>query len=305
MNAALIAAALGNARREGLVWRCRCPLHGGRSLVIRDGDDGRVLVTCWGGCDRLDVIAELRRRRLLDGRAGYAPRIILRPPKNADGSRTVRALAIWREAKDGADTIARRYLANRAIPLDSWPSSLRFHPRCPRPRDDASNLLAPLPAMIALVEPVERGPVAVHVTYLKADGNGKANIEKPKAIFGPVAGGAVRFGTPREGEWLVVAEGIETALSAAVACAMPSWAALSAGGIQSLILPRDATHIVICADNDTCGIGERAARNAAARWFAEGRRVRVAMPPQRDTDFNDVLAGRVAAKINNPCHVAA
>lgn len=62
MTAAAIAAALGDARREGHVWRCRCPLHGGRSLTLRDGEAGRILVTCWGGCDRLDVLAELRRR---------------------------------------------------------------------------------------------------------------------------------------------------------------------------------------------------------------------------------------------------
>jgi hypothetical protein len=29
MSAAAIAAVLGEARREGRVWRCRCPLHGG------------------------------------------------------------------------------------------------------------------------------------------------------------------------------------------------------------------------------------------------------------------------------------
>ena len=57
MNSAYIAAALGDARREGRGWRCRCPLHGGRTLVICDGDGGRVLVTCFGGCDRLHVLA--------------------------------------------------------------------------------------------------------------------------------------------------------------------------------------------------------------------------------------------------------
>jgi hypothetical protein len=80
MSAADIAVALGDARREGRGWRCRCPLHQGRSLTVRDGDGGCVLVTCWGGCDRLDVLAELRRRGLLDGR-------------------TARALAIWHEAR--------------------------------------------------------------------------------------------------------------------------------------------------------------------------------------------------------------
>jgi hypothetical protein len=37
MNAAAIAAALGDARRESRAWRCRCPLHRGRSLLISDG----------------------------------------------------------------------------------------------------------------------------------------------------------------------------------------------------------------------------------------------------------------------------
>jgi phage/plasmid primase-like uncharacterized protein len=158
--------------------------------------------------------------------------------------------------------------------------------------------------MVTLVEHVERGPVAIHATYLKPDGSSKADIEKPKAIFGPVAGGAARFGMPQAGRWLAIAEGIETALSVAVACAMPAWAALSAGGIQSLILPPTATHVVICADHDATGTGERAAHYAAARWLAEGRRVRVAMPPETGTDFNDVLNGNVAADISERCHVA-
>jgi hypothetical protein len=41
MSAADVAALLGDARREAGGWRCRC--HGGRSLVLRDGEDGRLL----------------------------------------------------------------------------------------------------------------------------------------------------------------------------------------------------------------------------------------------------------------------
>ena len=304
MTAATVAAALGDARREGRAWRCRCPLHGGRSLVLRDGHEGLLLVTCWGGCDRLDVLAELRRRGLLDERADYAPRVVPAPRCSDDASRTARALKIWRNTERGAGSIVERYLASRGIMLDQWPASLRFHPRCPQPKDDAGNFVSPLPAMVALVEHVERGPVAVHCTYLRPDGGGKADVEKPKAIFGPVAGGAVRFGAPHAGQWLAVAEGIETALSVAVACSMPAWAALSAGGIKNLRLPPEATHVVICADHDANGVGERAAHDAAARWLAEGRRVRVAKPPAPDSDFNDVLTGQAAAKSNEARHVA-
>lgn len=305
MTAAGIAAVLGDARREGRSgWRCRCPLHGGRSLVLRDARDGLLLLTCWGGCDRLDVLAELRRRGLLDGCTDSPPRVVPAPRYSDDAWRLARALNIWRNAECGTGSIVERYLAGRGIMLDQWPASLRFHPRCQQPRDDAGNFVSPLPAMVALVEHIERGPVAVHCTYLRSNGGGKVDGEKPKAIFGPVAGGAVRFGTPQTGQWFAVAEGIETALSVALACSMPAWAALSAGGIKNLILPAEASHIVICADHDANGVGERAALDAAKRWLADGRRVRIAMPPEPGTDFNNTLTGYTTTEINEARHVA-
>jgi putative DNA primase/helicase len=99
----------------------------------------------------------------------------------------------------------------------------------------------------------------------------------------------------RPGQWFAVAEGIETTMAVVMACAMPGWAALSAGGIRMLILPPEATHIMICADHDTSGVGQRAADDAAARWLAEGRRVRIALPPQPGSDFADVLAADTSA----------
>jgi putative DNA primase/helicase len=306
------APALGDARREGHAWRCRCPLHGGRSLVIRDGEDGRVLVTCWGGCYRLDVLAELRRRGLLERSVNYArpafeqfEHFEHKPAPHRcgdDADRTTRALSILRWAREGEDTIVATYLASRGITFDRWPPSLRFHPRCPRPKDNGGNLLSPLPAMVGLVEHVTRGSVAVHCTYLRPDGSNKADTDPDKAIFGPVAGGAVRLGAPRPSEWLAVAEGIETALSIAVACSMPAWAALSAGGLERLVLPPEATHVVICADHDSNGVGERAAYGAASRWLAETRRVRIAKPPEPDTDFNEVLTAMADEETR---HVAA
>jgi hypothetical protein len=296
--AAEIAAALGDARREGRAWRCRCPLHGGRSLILRDGDAGRVLATCWGGCDRRDVLAELRLRGLLDDRrADYRPRRVAPPRRDHhaqdDARRTARALAIWRESVAAPPTIAR-YLAGRRIALDAIPATLRYHPHCPRPDG------ARMPAMVAVVEHVERGITGIHRTFLRTDFR-----RHDRAALGPIAGGAVRLGMPRAGEWLAIGEGIETTLAVVSACAVPAWAAISEGGICALILPPEATHIIICADHDASGIGERAARNAAARWISEGRRVRIALPPVPDTDMADVLAGQAHAEINEVHHVAA
>ena len=47
--------------------------------------------------------------------------------------------------------------------------------------------------------------------------------------------------------------------------------------------------VLIAADNDASGAGQRAARETAERFLREGRRVRIATPEMPDTDFNDLL----------------
>ena len=73
----------------------------------------------------------------------------------------------------------------------------------------------------------------------------------------------------------------------------------------ALILPPIVREVMILVDHDASGAGERAAHTAAARWLAEGRRVRIALPPEPDTDFADVLAGRVYVQIVEARDVAA
>ena len=62
--------------------------------------------------------------------------------------------------------------------------------------------------------------------------------------------------------------------------------------------------VIILADHDANGAGERAAYAAAERWIAEGRRVRLALPPLPGADFNDVLLGRANALVEEACHAA-
>jgi putative DNA primase/helicase len=293
MKAAYIASALGEARREGRAWRCLCPLHGGHSLVIRNGDRGRVLVTCWAGCNRSDVLAELRARGLLGGWASdHQPRTTA-ASRDDETRRIALARRIWDAATDARGSPVERYLAGRGLTIVP-PAALRWSPRCWH-----REARAYLPAMVARVEHVARGLVGVHRTFLTSDYR-----RRERASLGPIAGAAVRLGTPRPGEWLALTEGIETALAVMTACAMSAWAALSAGGLRVLLLPHEATHVIICADHDASGTGERAAHDAAARWLAEGRRVRIAIPPRSGTDFNDVLSGRAAANIIEARHVA-
>jgi putative DNA primase/helicase len=296
-TAAEIATAL-EGRREGRQWRCRCPIHGGRSLLVRDGDTGRILVFCHGGCEARDVLAELRRSGLPGGPSkSYQLPPTRRNDRPDEAARTASALAVWRETRPANGTIVETYLANRGLALPP-PQYLRFHPACPHPSG------ANLPAMIGLVEHLNHGPTAIHRTFISADGSGKAAVEPEKASLGPVAGGAVRLAQVRAGQWLLVAEGLETTFSVMHACALPGWAALSAGGIKSLVLPPSASMVVICADNDANGVGQRAANVAAERFLAEGRRVRIALPPTSGLDFNDLLRGSASVHIDENRHVA-
>ncbi len=121
----------------------------------------------------------------------------------------------------------------------------------------------------------------------------RPTLPPPKAMLGSVTGGAVRLcGGPGP---LVVAEGIETALS--LACGLLSgpaaiWAALSTSGIRGLRLPAQPGALVIALDGDQPG--RDAARALAERAHALGWKVSM-LPAPDGHDWNDVLTGKAAA----------
>jgi hypothetical protein len=52
---------LSGVRRSGRGWIARCPAHEDRSpsLSVREGDDGRLLLHCWAGCDAASIVGAL------------------------------------------------------------------------------------------------------------------------------------------------------------------------------------------------------------------------------------------------------
>ena len=287
MRAETIARALGGQKAGG-GWTARCPAHDDRnpSLSIRDVN-GKVLVRCHAGCEQTHVIAALRGRGLWTESGSRSPSWIAprkpveRKPDRDDAKRTRAALAIWQSAKPGQATPIETYLVSRGIQLPA-PDSLRFHAGLKHPSGGC------WPVMVALVTNGRDGtPIAIHRTYLARDGGGKAPVDPQKMMFGPCRGGAVRLAEP--GEVLMVGEGVETCLAAVQATGNPAWAALSTSGLRSLDLPKDVRDVIVLADGDEAG--EAAARDCALRWKREGRRVRIARPPQ-GLDFNDMLLGR-------------
>ena len=70
MGAAGIARKLG-ATRQGSNWRCACPRGCGYSLCLADGEDGRLLAFCFGGCGYDEIMPALVEYGLLDDDDGY------------------------------------------------------------------------------------------------------------------------------------------------------------------------------------------------------------------------------------------
>ena len=136
MNASEIARTLGG-HRSGAQYLCHClvPNHGkGRgdkapSLSIADGNQGKLLVRYFAGCDPRDVLAELKRSGLLAEGRQTSPRsndsnARPLPPRNSEPER---ALSLWRSAVPAQGTLVETYLRARAITLDI-PATLRFIP---------------------------------------------------------------------------------------------------------------------------------------------------------------------------------
>jgi hypothetical protein len=286
-SAAGIARSLG-ARRQGSNWRTRCPCECGYALSLRDGENG-LLLHCFGGCAFSEILTALVEYGLLDDDDAVLPRCEKRASAvrsaEQDACRIEHARRIYAEADYGSLVATYLYEA-RGISVPP-PDVLREHLHCPH------RLGARLPAMLAPVVDVGGELSAVHCTYLRADGSGKADLGDPelqRETRGKVRGGVVRLAVHDPDRELIVGEGVESALSASEILKLPAWSAVSASGLKTLELPLSVRRICIAADHDAAGVN--AAVTAARRWQGEGRVVRVVLPAAAGDDFNDVLIKR-------------
>jgi putative DNA primase/helicase len=179
------------------------------------------------------------------------------------------------------------YLRSRGIELNVFPAALFFCPHLPYYED--KKLIGEFSAMLALVKDVGNQSVTMHRTYL--GDCCKADVLSPKKLMPPItpiSGAAIRLFEPVDAT-LAIAEGIENALAFSIATNIPSWAAISANGMERIILPAIVKNVVIAADNDLSGRGQRAAHVLSQRLIAEGCTVRRVIPQKVGFDFNNVL----------------
>jgi hypothetical protein len=239
--------------------------------------EGRVLIHCFAGCSADAVLGAvgLTWKDLREaGPWAWRPPFPSRPkpklePEGPSPEDRERWEDWWKTARVGHPLLTR-YLRARGLSLEP-PPSLRLA------RWNGE------PAMVARVEG-QGGLLGLHLTILEPDGRGRkgkrlAKGSRPK-------GGAIRLFPLEAGKPLALAEGIETALAVREATGWPVWATIAAPFMKEVIVP-EVEEILIAADHDRAGL--EAAHALARRLLREGRRVRLAVPPEEGADWLDVL----------------
>jgi putative DNA primase/helicase len=214
---------------------------------------------------------------------GKAP--VERPrPEQSDEARRAALNQLWMASRPvAAGDPVGLWMRRRGILLPVYPPSLRSHTGL---RHSGPPVTAH-PGMLAMVSAPTGKPVMIHRTFLTPDG-AKAPVDKVRMFCaGKVPpGSAVRLAPPAK--TMGVAEGIETSLAAAQMFGIPTWAALSDRGVETFEPPAGTERLIIFGDNDTNGVGQRAAYALAAR-MAPSMNVEVRIPDIEGADWNDAI----------------
>ena len=299
-----------------------CPVHGGKDgfRLYKNANDtgGGICNSCGAYPDGFALLAWANGWTLpetlqavafhlgIDGDSLPPIQPASKQPNNNDRQAEERAIqrkrellrVIWRELiaiTEQEAKPARDYLINRGLGdcLVQVPSDLFYHPRLAYWHD--GQLLGKYPALVAVVRSPEGEPITLHRTYLTETGK-KADVPTVKKLMSPAIPGSSRGGAirlyPADKE-LILAEGIETALALHIALNKPSWACVSAGGLESVDIPAHIRRVVIGADNDASKAGQNAALTLCKRLIKEHKHIQVKtiIPECVGHDWLDVFNG--------------
>ena len=292
---ALIGSAVKFRRQGQALWGC-CPFHKDKTPSFKVENGRYKCFGCGKGGDAIEWIKEAEHldfygavKRLSSSTAPVRFAGIVansRPREYEETSKLRKAQKLWDGAKDAKGTPVEAYLRSRKVkgPISS---ELRFDPACVY-----SDTKETYPTMIARLAD-DSGLCAVQRTYLARDGVGKANVPHPKKTQGRMKGAAVRLRMPSS-DVLGLAEGIETAMSAAHLYQLPVWATLSAMRLSQIDIPKTVRNITIFADAGK--VGQDEAYKTQEIYENRGLFVEVVLPgadfgPGYD-DFNSAIQGQ-------------
>ncbi|HUO21699.1 MAG TPA: toprim domain-containing protein [Caulobacteraceae bacterium] len=223
-----------------------------------------------------------------------------------DEAKSAGLFKLWLSLPPIAGTPAEHYLrVARGIDLSRLahaPEALRWAARAEYVNSQTGEVTEWRNCMVSAMT---RGSklAALHRTYLRADGGGKADVPKPKMMIGPCRGAAIRLSKGPSGLSpakaaaagkrgpLAIGEGIETCLT--VAAARPDYRVWAAGSLSLMGLldwPECASAVVLLGENDWKTDARAAFERIHKHWLdqAKGRPV-VVVNAARGSDFNDMV----------------
>jgi hypothetical protein len=171
---------------------------------------------------------------------------------------------LWQRSIPAKGTAAERYLISRGISLETLPTTVRYLPPRP-PRHVHAAMIVPF-GIPGEPEPgllhISAANInSVHLTFLQPDGSGKAECDPDKITIGPRRGMPMVLAPPNDGLGLVIAEGVEEALSVNAVTGLGAWAAGGTSCMPALAdgVPAYIDIVTIAADPEP-----RARRDAQA-----------------------------------------
>jgi hypothetical protein len=201
--------------------------------------------------------------------------------QETDQDRIKMIRSLWRRSVPARRTIVETYLRTRRCWVDS--ETVRYLP----PRGDH------LPALIVPFGlPTEPEPgvldittVNIHgvqLTKLKPDGSAKADVETKKMTLGQCVGYPIVLAPPNDLLALVIAEGVEDALTAHVATGRGAWASGGAGRLPALAdkVPSFIEHVTIMTDDDN--VGRKGANELGSLLQRRSIEVELLLTPRRE-----------------------
>lgn len=312
------SALIANPKRLG-----PCPIENeGKTrfrFVNSDGRGGWFCNNCKGG-DGIRLVAlvngisDTEAIRLIKGldSSGEVTRlpVPIRPSveKTKDVQKVRAGLQrVWDQSQPVGKTFVEKYIERRVPLFDmSWLSgSIKAHASLYH-FDEGTKKTSRRPAMVARVVGLDGTPVTLHRTYLSVDGYKSAvtpdQVKKQMTGVTMLNGAAIRLNVPRlQSRTLIVCEGIETGLSlvAATGNRHEVWAALNAGNLAKLQVPRERfDSVLICADKDVMNKlngwrqGEHSAEILHQRLLSEGFKSKVKVPQTEGLDYADLWLER-------------
>jgi putative DNA primase/helicase len=281
-----------------------CPICGGKDRFRFDNKGGNGTFFCanpkCGPGSGVELVMRhckvpfLEAKRMIEQ---HLPDAVVVVPKSRDRSNVDKLERVWAQSMtlDGHD-IASRYLASRGIELADLSPALRIaHRAMYRHEDDR---VTTHPALVSRITGFGGAGMTLHYTFLDPDG-GKAKLpdERKLAPAKFPEHGAVRLFRPAD--TMGIAEGIETALSAARLYGMPVWAAVNAPMLAKWKPPTEARCIYVFGDNDANFTGQHAAYALAQCLTMSGYEVEVRIPSGVGRDWNDLLLAHVSKEVGN------